>query len=327
MQNYNKLKKGVIYIAFGYEYLLMAIHSAETVKKTNPDVLCELITNLPFNNSKFKDYSPFDSTKFFKCESKYNRKFKTNIIDYATFDIGAYLDCDIEIKGSLEPIFRCLDRFDVAIKMEQEPQVKDFLIAPGIHGHFFPVWNGGVIFFRKNEIAKTLFKKWFEIYRKEQKTSDQPALVRAIYETPDLKLLSLNAIWNTFSRKEVLILNYRKLSKSSIEWLKESRIWHYRRPEEWPYVAPSLYNIHKNISNFVVRPDTITSKEIYDIGRKYKIFSTAFYRFIFNRPLFKRGFEIILKILIKLGIVKDIKLYRNRYYVGEKYKRKKITDF
>jgi hypothetical protein len=325
MQNNKRVKTGIIYAAFGYEYLLMATHSARTAKKTNPGIICELVTNLPFNKLKIGNYSPFDSVKIVEIESKFNRMIKTNIIEYASFNIGAYFDCDTEIRGSLDPIFNCLDRFDVAIKMNAGPTYKDYEIAPGIHGHFFPVWNSGVIFFRKNDKTKAMFEKWSKIYQQEGKTSDQPALARAVYGTPYLRLLSLNAVWNTFLGDEVVVLKYKKLSGQSLKWLKNSVIWHYRKPERWPYIAAELYSVHQNLFNSMIEPGKSILIEIDNVGRKYKILSLPLYCYVFNRPLFKKIFSIVLKVLAKLGIMQDIKLSRDKYFIGERYKRKQVT--
>ena len=40
-------KRGVLYVAFGLEYLVMAAHSALTVKRHSPDLGTQLVTNLP----------------------------------------------------------------------------------------------------------------------------------------------------------------------------------------------------------------------------------------------------------------------------------------
>ncbi len=325
MQDFKKLKIGIIYVAFGYEYLLMAIHSAKTLKMTNPGIICELITNLPFDNTKVGNYSPFDSISVLKQESKFNRIVKTDIINHASFDIGAYFDCDTEIQGSLDPIFKCLDRFDVAIKMSINPTFKDYEIAPGIHGHFFTVWNGGVIFFRKNDKAKALFRRWSEIYQQEGKTSDQPTLARAIYDNPDVRLLSLNAVWNTALGEEIVFSKYKKLSSKSLKQIQTSRIWHYRKPEEWPYVAPDLYSIHQHINNFMVNPDKTILMEVDNVGRRYKILALPLYRYIFNRPLLKKIFVIILNVLAKFGIMQSTKLSRDKERFGENYKLKQIA--
>jgi len=325
MENHKRVKTGIIYLAFGYEYLLMATHSAKTAKKTNPGIICEIITNLPFDNLKVGNYSPFDSVKIVKYESKINRMIKTNIIKYASFERGAYFDCDTEIRGSLEPIFKCLDRFDVAIKLNPKPTFKDYEIAPGIPGQFFPFWAGGVIFFKTNDKAKALFRRWSKIFKQAGKSVDQPALARAIYDTPNVRLLSLNAVWNTFLGDEVVILKNKKLSSESLKWLKNSRIWHYRKPEEWPYVAPDLYSIHQHLFNSMINPNKSILMEIDNVGRRYKILASPLYRYIFNRSVLKKIFLIILNIPVKLGIMQGIKLSRDKHLNGENYELKQIT--
>jgi hypothetical protein len=320
MENLKRVETGIIYLAFGYEYLLMAVHSAKTAKKTNPGIFCELVTNMPFDNLKVGDYSPFDSVKILEYESKYNRLIKTNIIKYASFKRGAYFDCDTEIRGSLDPIFRCLDRYDVAIKLNPKPTFKDYEIAPGIPGQFFPFWAGGIVFFRTNDNAKALFERWFKIFQESGKSVDQPALARAIYDSPEVKLLTLNAVWNTFLGDEVINVKNKRLSNESKNWLKNSRIWHYRKPEEWPYVAPDIYDVHQHLFDSMINPNSSVLMEIDDVSRRYKILSSPLYRYVYNRPILKKILIIILDIPVKLGIRQGIKLSRDKQLSGENYK-------
>ena len=65
--------------------------------------------------------------------------------------------------------------------------------------------------------------------------------------------------------------------------------------------------------------------EIDNVGRRYKILASPLYRYIFNRPLFKKFFNIILKVLVKLGIIQSIKLSRDKHLNGENYELKQIT--
>jgi hypothetical protein len=316
MKKIEELKKGLIYVAFGYEYFLMAVYSAQTAKSANPQIVCEIITNVSFDNKMASDYSPFDSVIFVQSENKFNRFFKTDILKYASFDIGAYIDCDTEIRGSLEPVFKFLERYDIALRPNLFFTKKDYEIAPGLHGKFFSSWNSGVIFFRKNDRTAEFFKKWNEIYKKEEKNIDEPALACAVFSTPDLRLLSLNALWNTFMGEHVKI---RNLKGDSLRWLNNTVIWHYRKPETWPYIAPEIYKIHKQIRNYITGSADSEKKEIDNTEMRYKIFSLPIYRFVYNRPVFKKIFFITLRILVNLKIIRDFNLKRGKSAYGSNY--------
>ena len=302
-------KKEVIYVAFGYEYLLMAAHSAKTAKNHNQGIECTVITNIKFDNSKIKSESPFDNVIYFERSSDSNREVKTNVIKYASLDYCVYIDCDTEVLGSLEPIFKCLEVFDVAMKINLRPTPKIYEVAPGIPYNLFAVWNAGVIFFRNNDKARQLFENWTKYYKEEGKTHDQPTLARAIFNTPDTKLLTLNNIWNTFP-EDIKLLRKR---------IKDSRIWHYREPNKWPQVAPKILKMHALLSDSLTDPPIELLEEIATVEQRYRLLSYKIYQLCVKHPLMVKGFKIYIKILAKAGIIKKVKLKREIYLNGVDY--------
>ena len=270
-----------------------------------------VVTNIKFDKSKLISNLPFETVIFVDKESQYNRQIKTNVIHFAPFERGAYLDCDIEIRGSMEPIFKCLDNFDVAMKLNVLPTKKDYDVAPGIPGYLFPVWNGGVIFFRNNNRAKALFQKWTQIYNMEGKGSDQPALARAVYDTPDVRLLSLNMIWNTFPRDIELLPR----------GIKQSRIWHYRKPNKQPAVAPVIYRLHKSIADSITDYTLETREEIKNVHERYKYMASLLYRYSKNQSVISNLIRILRRKLEKIGIIRrpNYELDRNSRRAGEDY--------
>ena len=299
---------GLIYIAFGYEYLLMAAYSAFTAKKYNPDISCTIVTNLKISNKAILN-KYFDNVFEEDLKNEFNRYVKTNIIEYALFSKGAYLDCDTEVLDNLDPILTCLERYDVILKINPRPPSKDYHIAAGIHGTDFPMWNGGVIFFRNNVSAKKLFSDWKKYFLEMGKRSDQPALARAIYENPGIKLLSVNYIWNTFPTDLVLIKKGRQKN--------QSRIWHYRNPQDFPEVAKKIYQHHPVISASIKMEDDIVKEEIKKTEQKYCILSSAYYQSRWLRPFYLK----YLEMLYKIGIKKKPVLTRSRHRTGAKFKK------
>ena len=210
-------------------------------------------------------------------------------------------------RGSLEPIFRCLDKFDVAMKMNLTPVRKDYEIASGIPGELFPVWNSGVIFFRNNDRASKLFAKWSQIFLEEGKKSDQLSLARAIYQTPEVRLLTLGVMWNAVTPELKLLGN----------GLKDVKVWHYRHPHKWPDVAPALYKMHLSFNGCFVNPDPSTIEDIESAAKRHKFLSSPFYRFSVNNSLLMRlrlfnlfiRAERILKVKIRRPIRRNGKGY------------------
>ena len=304
----------VLYVAFGYEYLLMAAHSAKTAKSHNQGIKCTLITNMNFDNQNLKPETPFDRVIFIDKSSELNREIKTNVIKYASGDYCVYIDCDTEVLGSFDPIFRCLDVFDIAMKINVRTTPKVYEIAPGIPYNLFPAWNAGVIFFKNNRKVARFFEKWSVFYREEGRTHDQPTLARAIYNNADLKLLTLNNIWNTFPEDVKLLRgNYR-----------EARIWHYREPNYWPQVAPAILAMHNLFAPSLSDPKGLLREEMAIVEQRYKLLATKLYKFCVRYPLLIRGFKIYVKIFAKLGRIKKVKLTREIHLAGVDYETRRI---
>lgn len=305
-------KKGIIYLAFGYEYLLMAAHSARSAKLHNPDLVLELITNVRYDNEAIRSDYVFDSVTVLGLNSNENRYVKTNIVDYTGLEYGVYVDCDTEIRGNLDPIFECLDRFDLAIKHCSKPTRKEYEVAPGISSKLFPEWNGGVVFFRNNGKTKQLFHEWSAIFRRQGMNRDQPALAQAIYQSDwGGRLLSLNAIWNTF-RADVRLLQHGEA---------DSRIWHYRKAEEWPSVAPAILRAHHVFRPVVGEANPSMVAEIEEVGRRYRFLNSRLYRLACSHPRLRRGTVRVMKRLMEIRLVTPFNLDRSDTVVGESYRR------
>lgn len=308
--NNRRERKGIVYLAFGYEYLLMAAHSASMARRTNPDIICEVITNVRFDPNQTGSLYGFDRATFVERDSAENRYIKTNIIDYTDLDYAVYIDGDTEVRGSLDPIFRCLEKFDLAIRLCSKPTTKKYEVAPGVPSDLFPEWNGGVVFFRNNERSRIFFRRWSERFRREGKNRDQPALARTVYETEgETRLLSLNAVWNTLRSDLSALPN----------GLDGSRIWHYRMAEKFPEVAPHIYEIHELFRGTVAESNPRMKENLEEVGRRYRFLSSAAYRLSCWHPRLRKRFIQVMGVLMKWGWVRSFQLARESQVAGESY--------
>lgn len=297
-----------LYVAFGYEYLIMSAHSAATAKDHNPYLRCKVITNINIDNINNSNISSFDEIVFIDKESDQNRLIKTKVIDYTNASYCVYLDCDTEIHGSFWPIFSCLDKFDAALKLNPRTGKKYYNISNEIPGYLFPEWNGGVIFFRNNHASKKLFYKLNYLFIKEGKKSDQPTLARAVFETADLRILTLNCIWNTFPEDVSLLAS----------GISESRVLHYRYPHEWPKVIPNLYKLHTEICKSIKSGKIDNDVSLFDT--RYKILMSSLYRLSLKHRYLRLIFQKILNLLYKLGLINQrVNFQRKKFSKGEKY--------
>lgn len=266
--------KMVIYVAFGYDYLVMSMLSARSVREYNREISCLLITNQKIDRSHL--YKFFDVIHFIDKNHDENRNFKIAAFSFAEKDKCLYLDCDTLVRGSLEPMFECLNHYDVIIKLNPRPSDKDYNVSDGIPGFLFPSWNAGVIFFRKNAAVEKLFEDWGRYFCEMKKRSDQPTLARAFFDNPEIKVLSTNSIWNTFPEEREF------LRTKNVRF--NSRIFHYRNPEKFPEIAQNIIEIHRQISEQNAN-DPLLLEEIANFEKRYRIINGKIYKTKLGRSL------------------------------------------
>ena len=192
------MSKGIVYIAFGIPYLLMAAHSSRTLKKSNPDLKIQVITNFPISTIKVKDQLVFDNVTYISdATTGSNRNFKVSLNAYSLWDKSLYLDCDTEVHGSLEPLFDLLDFHPVALKFNSYYFSRDLEILDKPSDYYgLSDWNGGVIAFKKeDDYTNLFFESWYNNFRLLNKKADQYSLRKTIYELKRLPL-PLSNLWN-----------------------------------------------------------------------------------------------------------------------------------
>jgi hypothetical protein len=303
MMSGHQPEAGILYVAFGYEYLLMAIHSVRTAKQSNPGIGAALVTNVQVSRlpavSDLFDYIVEEDMR-----NELNRLAKTQAYQYSPFEKCLFLDCDTEVLGDVTPLFKCLDQYDVVLKMDPRPTRKIYEIAEGVPGHLFPTWNSGVVFFRKGNGADRFFAEWHRVFREMGGRSDQPALARTIYLNPDIKLLSVTAMWNTFPQDEEL------LRAKKIRF--KSRIRHYRHPDQFPDVAAAIYGCHMDIGHMLES----NLAEVKGVGKRYRVMMRFWYQNKISYAIYRRVHKRLNKILPML----NLELRRDKQRVGDTYK-------
>ncbi len=302
----HKGSQGLIYVAFGYEYLLMAVHSAFTAKQHNPGITCTVVTDLRIGDKRWLD-AYFDCVHVVDMRHEQNRDIKTRCIEFADFERGAYIDCDTEICGDLGPMFECLKRFDVILKLNPRPTNKDYYVGEGVPGYLFPFYNGGLVFFRNNERVSRFFAAWRRLFYEYGKKSDQPALARAVFENPDVRYLTVGSVWNTFP-DDVPLLRHKGFSVPY-------RVWHYIDPADFPDVAHRVFAHSAKIAPVVCGVTADQDAEIKMVIRKYRVLTAWYYRFLFPRMFFSSG----LKLCHAIGLLESLQLSRRRYREGNAF--------
>ena len=186
-------RREAVIIGYGFEYLVMALNCARSIRESNPGVATTLVTNVPIDPVSVADR--FDRVVVRDEPSDRNRLVKTSVLDHTTAEHVLYVDADSEVVGDLDPAFRLLERFDVVLRMHSGPVNKPFELTPEIPGGVFPHLMGGLLLLRVGGPAREFLAHWQRRMVESGLSRDQPALARAVYDLPEVRLLVLNAIW------------------------------------------------------------------------------------------------------------------------------------
>jgi len=300
----DRQSNGVLYLAFGYEYLIQAINSLRSLRENHPNIPVKLLTNLPVNRSlkagPFESCSFFDDIEIIDDENKNNRRYKTSLYDYSPYDRTLYLDVDTIVQDEITTGFRYLDAFDVALKpilipIDHVYEYGDPHI-PGLQGNEFAQWNAGVMFFKNNKDSEQLFQLWNKKYKEFNYGMDQFSLSNSIYNS-DIRTYPLSLPWNAGGKT----LDNPSISEDDV------KIYHYQIHGEYEIVK-TLLQLEQEIGDEVLKVEDTSQyrdefKQKYrPLKREYKIES------IKNEILDTFPFSIILgNRIIKHSLKKPYK--------------------
>lgn len=227
---------GCVYVAYGFDYLIMAAHSALTLKRHNPGLPVTLLTNVPFEPIPYGDRVLFDTVIYRDMPTNTNRRDKLGVDQNSPYVKTLYLDCDTEVWGDVAPVFVMLDEYDIAVRLMNPPTKYPVRLKNGHLANDLSLaeWNAGVLFFRNSEKMKRLFQTWRDLYAELGMARDQCAFMRTVLEVTDIRLLPLGASWNA---KPTTRQEYYYIAREP----QEIRIFHYREPRRRPEVAQSIY--------------------------------------------------------------------------------------
>jgi len=219
-----------VIVGYGFEYLVMALNCARSIRASNPGLATVLVTNVAIDPASVADR--FDRVVIREEPSDRNRLVKTSILEHTTAATVLYVDADSEVVGDVDPAFRLLDRFDVVLRMMAIPVNKPFELAPGIPGGVFPHLHGGMFLLRDDAPARGFLATWQRRMLESGLSRDQPALARTVYDLPELRLVVLNAIWSADEFESETLFHPTKH--------EPPRIRHYARPHTDLAVARRL---------------------------------------------------------------------------------------
>ena len=219
------MSQGVLYIAFGDNFLKELTLSAESVKRFCPDLHITVFSDKPVD-SEFIDECRIIEVNHLRPKIDY--------IMHAPYERTLFLDTDTIIDYDIGDMFDILDNFDIALAHDlarKRKKYSDTIPEYGEIPYSFSELNTGVIAFKKNEKTDLLWERWREnIYKwYDIVPRDQPSFRVSLWQTTledDLKLY-------------VFPVEYNIRSKANRE---KNRLMHDEFGDE--HLTPRIYHMH-----------------------------------------------------------------------------------
>jgi len=218
--------RGVLYIAFGKNFIKEMLFSAESVKKHNPDMHITVFTDRPIDSELIDEWKLIEVRHI---------RAKVDYVHLSPYEQTIFLDTDTIIDRDISEMFGILDKYDFAIchdlarKRENVsriiPEYRDIPYA-------FSEVNPGVMVFNKSQPVQDFFKLWREYFYKY--FNGWP------YEQPTFRV----ALWKSNLNFYILPVEYNIRSKSN---RKKQHKFHHQFGEE--HLAPRIYHMHADNIN------------------------------------------------------------------------------
>jgi len=218
------MNRGVLYIAFGENFIKEMLFSAESLKKHNPNLPITVFSDIPVNSEFVDTWIPIKVGHL---------RPKIDYIDKTPYEQTLFLDTDTIIDYNIEDMFELLDNFDFAGTHDlARKRIKYSNVMPEYRDipYAFSELNTGVLVFKKNEKVMNLFKDWREYFYKYQKYCpwDQASFRISLWKSclEGLKVY-------------VFPVEYNIRSKANRE---KQRKFHHEFGEE--HLRPRIYHMH-----------------------------------------------------------------------------------
>lgn len=183
------MTKGLIYVAFGDEYLKLALSTIAYSRK-----FTDLPITVVYNSKSFMVSSmKLENVSFVYCgiPTDKNRAVKTSINSITPYDLTLYMDCDSVIqKKGIKKVFNLLGDADILLQryskwVEGKPYYNIYKNTALKTGATLPldVFIGGFFCFRKNERTANFFNTWNKFWELNSSGRDMPSLACAVQKS------------------------------------------------------------------------------------------------------------------------------------------------
>ena len=219
------MDQGILYIAFGDNFLKELLFSAESVKKHCPDMHITVFSDKEVESEFVDACSIIEATHL---------RPKVDYIIHSPYERTLFLDTDTIVDYDISDAFDILDNFDIALVHDlarKRKKYSELIPEYGTIPYSFSELNTGMIAFKKSEKTDLLWTRWRENFYKYYNHCpwDQPSFRISLWKTTledDLKLY-------------VFPVEYNIRSKANRE---KNRRMHDEFGDE--HLTPHIYHMH-----------------------------------------------------------------------------------
>jgi len=220
------MNKGVLYIAFGDNFLKEMLYSAESVKRNSPDMHITVFSDREVD-SDFIDDCRLIEVKHIRA--------KVDYIQYSPYDQTIFLDTDTVVDHDISEMFGILEKYDFAICHDlarKRENVSKLIPEYAEIPYAFSEINPGVMVFNMNERVSKFFSGWRELFYKH--------FDKWPYEQPTFR----TALWQSDVSLYILPPEYNIRSRTNRE---KQRKFHHEYGED--HLKPRIYHMHADNIN------------------------------------------------------------------------------
>ncbi len=172
------MKRGILYLATGEDFVEEAIQSANSAKKVMPEVSIALITDQDVETEVFDTTLDLDNPR-------HDGGDRVLHMLRSPYDRTLFVDTDIYFTSPVHELFELLDEFDLGVATNGQ-----FFKAIEHHGdeipESFPEFNGGVILYADREPVHEFQRRWEVEFLADADVGlsyNQPSLRKVLYES------------------------------------------------------------------------------------------------------------------------------------------------
>lgn len=177
------MDRGILYVATGDKYINEVIESVQSLRTHMSDLPVTLLSD------KYVDHPELDQVELLN-DPDYTYADGIVQFDDLPYERTLRLDSDIRFLYDVSELFEVLDQFDFGATVNPSPRFYeqgDPTYVSDDVPNSFPLVNGGVLMFKKNERVKDMLELWENIYYstldENEREFNQPSLREAVYKS------------------------------------------------------------------------------------------------------------------------------------------------